>query len=370
MVVQAERITRDINPGDRLVVDGTHGRAHLRPAQAVLDQFRSQIAQAAEAREAYRELVGRPATTRDGHTITLKMNAGVLADLPSLADCGAEGVGLYRTELQFMVRQRMPRRDAQTKLYARILDAANGAEVIFRTLDIGSDKVLPFMRREREANPALGWRAIRVGLDRPRLLGMQIQALIRATAGRSLSIMFPMITEADEYYRARAMVMDEVIRQERLGHPQPAELKVGLMFEVPALLTAPDKLYRMADFVSVGGNDLLQFYFAADRENERVRQRYDTLSIAYLDFLRQIVARCAEHGTRLSYCGEAASLPLDAIALAAIGFRELSMRAVSIGPVKQALLETDLGAARTAIDDARRAGERSARSALAGVAGL
>ena len=364
MVVQADRITRDANPGDRIVVDGDHGRVHLRPEPAVLEHFRGVIVQAAEAREAYRELVARPATTRDGETIALKMNAGVLADLPSLQRSGAEGVGLYRTELQFMVRQRMPRREAQAKLYGGVLDAAKGAEVIFRTLDIGSDKVLPYMRRMREANPALGWRAIRVGLDRPRLFRMQIQALIRGAAGRPLSLMFPMISEAAEFYAARELVEKEIRRLADQGYPAPTQLKVGMMFEVPALLNAPESLYRAADFISVGGNDLLQFYFAADRENERVRLRYDTLNLSFLKFLRQIVERCAETGTRLSFCGEAASRPVDALALAAIGFQELSMRAASIGPVKQALIAADLREIRAAIDAADLAEEPSARQAI------
>ncbi len=364
MVVQADRVTRDANPGDRIVVNGDTGRVHLRPDAAVLEQFRSQITQAAEARQAYRELVGQPATTLDGATVSLKMNAGVLADLPSLATSGADGVGLYRTELQFMIRQRMPRREAQAALYKRVLDAADGAEVIFRTLDIGSDKILPYMRREREANPALGWRAIRVGLDRPRLLAMQIQALIRAAEGRPLSLMFPMITDAREFFAARDLVLSEIDRQEGLGHLRPADLKIGLMFEVPALAHAPSQMFEVADFVSVGGNDLLQFFFAADRENERVRARYDVLSPSFLDFLTGIVRRCAQHETRLSFCGEAAGQPVSAVTLAALGFRELSMRSASIGPVKQAFISVDLADVRAAIADAHRLGLPSAGPAV------
>ncbi|MEM7061303.1 MAG: phosphoenolpyruvate--protein phosphotransferase [Pseudomonadota bacterium] len=365
MVIQADRITRDANLGDVIVVDGDAGRAHLRPDGAVLEHYRGRIAQAVEAREAYRELVGRPATTLDGHTVSLKMNAGVLADLPSLEKSGADGVGLYRTELQFMVRQRMPLRETQTKLYARVMDAANGAEVIFRTLDIGSDKVLPYMRRDREANPALGWRAIRVGLDRPRLFRMQIQSLVKAAAGRSLSLMFPMITEADEFFAARAMVDAEIARLKSLGHASPADVQVGLMFEVPALLHAPDKMYEEADFISVGGNDLAQFFFAADRENDRVSPRYDTLNHSFLSFLEQIVKRSAETKTRISFCGEAAGSPVDALALAALGFRELSMRAAAIGPVKQALIGADLGEVGLLIKKSRDEGHTSVRPYLA-----
>ncbi|MEM1300754.1 MAG: phosphoenolpyruvate--protein phosphotransferase [Pseudomonadota bacterium] len=367
LVVQAERITRDANPGDTLVVDGDLGRVHLRPEAPVLEHLRGRIALAAEAREAFRELVGRPATSRDGHTIALKMNAGVLADLPSLDRSGAEGVGLYRTELQFMVRNRMPLRETQAALYSRVMDAAKGAEVIFRTLDIGSDKVLPYMRREREANPALGWRAIRVGLDRPRLFRMQLQALIRGASGRPLSIMFPMVTEADEYFRARDLVDSEMSRLQALGYTLPASTKVGLMFEVPSLLYAPESLYETADFMSVGGNDLLQFFFAADRENDRVGARYDMLNLSFLSFLEAVVQRCAATQTRLSFCGEAAGSPADALALAAIGFRELSMRPTSIGPVKQALLRVKLEDVRSAIEAAREVGAASARDALQSV---
>ncbi|MEM9141238.1 MAG: putative PEP-binding protein, partial [Pseudomonadota bacterium] len=370
MVVQADRVTRDANPGDSIAVDGDEGRVHLRPDGAVLEHFRGRIIQAAQAREAYRELRDRPAVTRDGVRLALKMNAGVLADLPSLKESGADGVGLYRTELQFMVRQRMPMREAQAALYARILDAADGAEVIFRTLDIGSDKVLPYIRREHEANPAIGWRAIRVGLDRPRLFRMQIQSLVRAAAGRDLTLMFPMVAEAQEFYAARAMVDAEIARLGALGHQPPGQVKVGMMFEVPSLIHAPDALYQAVDFVSVGGNDLLQFYFAADRENDRVNARYDTLNLSFLSFLEDIVTRCAGLGTRLSFCGEAAGRPVDALALAALGFRELSMRSASIGPVKQAMVETDLGDVASAIARARAEGAVSARATVQDVLSL
>ena len=224
------------------------------------------------------------------------------------------------------------------------------------------------MRRKREPNPALGWRAIRVGLDRPLLFRMQVQALIRAAKGRPLSIMFPMIAEASEYFEARAMVEAEVARLARHGHPAPRALKIGLMFEVPSLMHAPDRLFESADFVSVGGNDLLQFYYAADRENERVRRRYDTLNLSFLDFLGQIVARCTGLGTPVCFCGEAAGRPVDALALAAIGFRELSMRSASIGPVKHALINADLDEVRAAIEQARAKGAPAARAELQALA--
>ncbi len=363
-VIQAERITRDANPGDRIVVDGDIGRVDLRPEGSILDAFREKVALAEQAREIYRTLRNKPATTLDGVTVHLKMNAGVLADLPSINPSGAEGVGLYRTELQFMIRRNLPGREAQAKVYSRVLDAAGGREVVFRTLDIGSDKVLPYLRREEEPNPALGWRAIRVGLDRPKLFRMQIQSLVKGAGGRPLSIMFPMVAEADEFRAARGMVEGEVAWLASMGHPRPESLRTGFMLETPSLVYAPDGLFEEADFISVGGNDLMQFFFAADRENERVRTRYDVLNFSFLRMLCQIVKRCDKAGTPLSFCGEAAGLPLEALVLAALGFRELSMRPAAIGPVKRALLSVDLGELRVAMERAERAGAASARAGL------
>ncbi|MEM6676314.1 MAG: phosphoenolpyruvate--protein phosphotransferase [Pseudomonadota bacterium] len=364
MLVGCERITRDANPADTIVVDGDQGRVHLRPEPSVHTAFREKIALERQNRAAYRKLAALPAETTDGTTVRLRMNAGILADLPSLSVSGAEGVGLFRTELQFMIRGSLPGREIQAALYDRVITAAKGQEVIFRTLDIGSDKILPYLRRDPEPNPALGWRAMRVALDRPLLFRMQIQALIRASKGRPLSIMFPMITEAWEYTQAREMVLAEVDRLAARGVTRPEHLRLGLMLETPSLVFAPIDLFEAADFVSVGGNDLLQFFFAADRENERVRRRYDLLNHTALGMLGEIARKCAAAGTSVSYCGEAAGRPLEAIALAAVGFRELSMRPASIGPVKRALRAVDLVAVRGLIEASAADGDPSARMRL------
>jgi phosphotransferase system enzyme I (PtsP) len=363
-VVQVERVTRDANAGDRIIVDGELGRVDLRPEGSILASFREKVVLAEQAREIYRTLRGRPATTADGVTVSLKMNAGVLADLPSIEASGAEGVGLYRTELQFMIRPRLPGREAQANLYRRVMDAARGREVVFRTLDIGSDKIVPYFRREVEPNPAMGWRAIRVGLDRPRLFRMQVQALVRAADGRPFAVMFPMVAEADEFRTARALVEAEVEAMTARGHRRPERLRIGFMLETPSLVWADDRLFVEADFVSVGGNDLMQFFYAADRENEHVRTRYDMLNFSFLRMLREVAARCYRLGTPLSFCGEAAGRPLEALALAAAGFRELSMRPAAIGPVKRALIAADLSEARAVLAEAEGAGATSARPAL------
>jgi len=364
LVINTERITAEALNGDAILVDGDQGIVHLRPEETVARAFRDKIAMQAEAQKRYASLRSLPATATCGTTIALHMNAGLMADLPSLDGSGAEGVGLFRTELQFLVRSKMPQRAELARLYARVMDAAKGKRVAFRTLDIGSDKVLPYMKPQDEPNPAMGWRAVRVGLDKPGVLRMQLQALIRAANGRPLTIMFPLITEMSEFQQARAHVLRELHREKSLGHPVPDQIEIGAMMETPSLAYAPKAFFQLVDFISVGGNDLKQFFFAADRENELVRKRYDTLNLSFLGFLELIVARCAETDTPLSFCGEDAGRPIEALALAAIGFRSLSMRPASVGPVKALLRRVNLDEARTVIDRARADGAENARPHL------
>jgi phosphotransferase system enzyme I (PtsP) len=364
LVVQADSIANEARNGDRILVDGDLGAAHLRPEENVLSAFREKIDMRAEAQQVYESLRDLPAETKDGVQVSLNMNAGLLTDLPSLNSSGAEGVGLYRTELQFLIRTTVPRREQQSALYSRVMDAAGGKKVIFRTLDIGSDKVLPYMKREEEPNPALGWRAIRVSLDRPRILQMQVQSMLRAAKGRPLSVMFPFIAAADEFFEARSVLLAELEREKAAGRPAPATLEIGAMLETPSLAFAPDNMFELADFISIGGNDLKQFFFAADRENERVRRRYGALNASYLKLIAMIVERCAKGGAELSYCGEDAGRPLEALALAAMGLRNLSMRPASIGPVKRMLREVDLTAARAVIDRGLADGEVSLNARL------
>jgi phosphotransferase system enzyme I (PtsP) len=363
LVIRAERITTEALNGDSILVDGDQGLAHLRPDDAVTAAFRDKMAMHAKAQERYTSIRDKPAKTLCGTHITLKMNAGLMADLPSLESSGADGVGLFRTELQFLVRSHMPRRAELSALYGRVMDAAKGRRVVFRTLDIGSDKVLPYMKAADEPNPAMGWRAVRVALEKPGMMRMQLQALIRGAQGRPLSVMFPFVAQYAEFRAARAE-MDKAMERERiLGHPLPSEIELGAMLETPSLAFAPDAFYNEVDFVSVGGNDLKQFFFAADRENERVRRRYDTLDMSYLNFLEGIVFRCATLGTRLSFCGEDAGRPVEAACLSALGFRTLSMRPASVGPVKSILRRSNLGELRDLLQEERARGTQNFRLA-------
>jgi phosphotransferase system enzyme I (PtsP) len=364
LVINAKRIQNEALNGDHVMVDGDQGIVHLRPDDTVVSAFRDKMAMQAKAQERYASIRDTPADTLCGKTIRLDMNAGLMADLPSLENSGAEGVGLFRTELQFLVRSQMPKRNELAALYARVLDAAKGKRVVFRTLDIGSDKVLPYMKAQDEPNPALGWRAIRVGLDKPGVMRMQLQALLRAANGRPLSIMFPFVAQYEEYTAARAEVDKAIAREKKLGHTLPETLEIGAMLETPSLAFACNKFYEEVEFLSIGGNDLKQFFFAADRENERVRRRYDTLNVSFLSFLEDIVNRCATTGTPLSFCGEDAGRPVEALCLAAIGLRSLSMRPASVGPVKHLLRRCNLDDVLKVIHDARDAGDQSVRPAV------
>jgi phosphotransferase system enzyme I (PtsP) len=364
LVINAKRVLTEALNGDQVLVDGDQGIVHLRPEESVAVAFRDKIAMQAQAQARYASIRDMPAETVDGVGIELHMNAGLMADLPSLESSGAEGVGLFRTELQFLTRARVPRRSELASIYGSVMNAAGDKRVVFRTLDIGSDKVLPYMKPQDEPNPAMGWRAIRVGLDKKGVMRMQLQALIRGAAGRPLAIMFPFIAQLDEFKLARQHLLDELDREEKMGHVLPAKIEIGAMLETPSMAFAEDEFFELADFISIGGNDLKQFFFAADRENERVRKRYDTLNPSFLKMLRQIVARCEPAGTPISFCGEDAGRPVEALCLAAIGLRSLSMRPASIGPVKSLLRRTNLAEASNIIDVASRSGAQSVRSAI------
>jgi phosphotransferase system, enzyme I, PtsP len=338
-----------VSEGDPVIVDAETGEAYLRPRADVVKAIQARIDVRRQRQAEFERLRETPAFTRDGVKVTLLMNAGLDVDLESLADTGAEGIGLFRTEFQFMVSEAIPRFNAQTELYSRVMDAAGERPVTFRTLDLGGDKLLPYMEAEREDNPALGWRAIRMGLDRPALLRLQLRALIAAARGRPLRIMFPLVASCDEFRAARAMVDTEIAWALRRGRPAPSRLDVGAMIEAPSLVWHLDALLPMTDFVSVGTNDLMQYLFAADRANPRTADRYDPLSPPALRALETIQRACAETGTPVSVCGEMAGRPLEAFTLVALGYERLSMPPAGIGPVKQMVLSCDREAARRGV---------------------
>jgi phosphotransferase system enzyme I (PtsP) len=357
-----------ISEGDAVIVDAELGEAFLRPRTDVIEAYESRAALRAQKRAEFAKLRDTPAVTRDGCKITLMMNAGLAVDLDNMADTGAEGIGLFRTEFQFMVAEELPRLNAQTMLYEKVMDASGGKPVLFRTLDLGGDKVLPYMEAEREDNPALGWRAVRMGLDRPALLRMQLRALISAARGRDLSVMFPLVATVDEFRQARAYVDLELAWSAKRGRTPPSAIRVGAMIEAPSLLWHLDALLPMTDFVSVGTNDLMQYLFAADRGNPRMAERYDPLSPPALRALKAIRDACAETGTPVSICGELAGRPLEAFALVALGFERLSTPPQGIGPVKRMVLSLDRAAAQRAMAPLLRSSAGSVRGEIESLA--
>ena len=340
-VGEIDNATGIADPGDAIIVDGMAGDVHLRPLPDMEAAYAERVRLRARRQQQYQALRDQPCVTRDGEEITLLINAGLSVDLPHIADTGAAGIGLFRTELQFMVAPNFPRASEQYTLYRAVLDAADDKPVTFRTLDIGGDKVLPYMRNIEEENPALGWRAIRLGLDRPALLRTQLRALLRAAGGRSLKIMFPMIATVAEFDQAKELVERELTHLRRHGHKLPDAVEVGSMVEVPSLLYQLDELLEHADFLSVGSNDLVQFLYAVDRGNPRVSTRFDPLSAPVLRALKDIAERARAHGKPATVCGELASQPIGALALTALGYRSLSLTPSAVGPVKAMLLDLD-----------------------------
>ncbi len=331
-----------VETGDAIIVDGVTGDVHVRPPPDVQSAYGEKARLRARRQEQYAKLRDVPAVTRDGVEIALHMNAGLIVDVPHLHETGARSIGLFRTELQFMLAPRFPRMNEQYLLYKAVFDAVQDRPVTFRTLDIGSDKILPYMATIEEENPALGWRAIRIGLDRPGLLRMQIRAMLKAAGGRDVRIMFPMIANVAEFDAAKAIALRELAHLQRYGHLAPTDVQLGAMVEVPALLWELDTISARADFLSVGSNDLVQYMYAADRDNTRVSKRYDNLSAPVLRALERIADAGQRAGKPVTLCGEMGGRPLEALALLALGYRSLSMSPSSIGPVKAMILAANL----------------------------
>jgi len=340
-----------VSAGDAAIIDALTGEVHLRPSADVVAAYSDKVRFLARRQRQYRALKDVPAVTKDGARVELHMNAGLLVDMSHLRDSGADGVGLFRTELLFMLSSTLPKLERQVESYSAIVGRAGGRPVIFRTLDIGGDKVLHYLRQPQEENPAMGWRAVRMGLDRPALLRTQIRALLRGAAGHELRLMIPMVSAAHEMDEVRALVEKERAIVKNKGHEAAKRVVIGAMIEVPCLLFELDVLMKKVDFVSVGSNDLMQFMYAADRTNARVGSRYDALSPAPLKALKSLVKAARKHDVPLNLCGEMAGNPIDALALIALGFRSLSMAPASIGPIKTMILSLHAGRAAKLLDD-------------------
>jgi phosphotransferase system, enzyme I, PtsP len=351
-VGQAENIVSMSETGDEIILDGTNGTVYLRPTADIEQVYIERVRVSARRRAHYLELRDKPSVTRDGVEVTLLHNSGLVADLPMLNDTGAAGVGLFRTELQFMIASRLPRLKEQVELYTEAIRLCGGRPIVFRLLDIGGDKVIPYLRSEIEDNPAMGFRSLRLALDRPGLLRIQVRSLLQAARGGPLKILVPMVTDAWEFRQARFVIAKEVERLQHLGEPVPSPLEVGAMIEVPSLLWELDQVLPEADFVSIGSNDLVMFLTASDRANPRVSKNYDPIALPRLRALRHIVDMARRYNVPITMCGELAGKPIEALALMSIGMTRLSMAPPAIGPIKEMVLGLELGPIKTSVASA------------------
>ena len=368
VVGRARDIIQQVDSGDLVVVDADSNQVFVRPGDDVLTAFEEGVRHAEDQRERYAELIDQSTETKDGVRIELWINAGLMIDMKHLTEWNADGIGLFRTEIAFMARSKLLGVDEQTRLYKRVMDQADGKPVVFRTLDIGGDKVLPHWGRADGENPAMGWRAIRVSLDRPGLMRQQLRALIRGAGGRELDVMFPMVAEVSEFEAARELLDMELARERANGRTLPAAVRAGVMLEVPSLAFQLPTLLERVDFLSVGSNDLGQFLFAQDRGDVRLADRYDMLSPIVLKFLSGIVTECDVRSVPLSLCGEMASRPLEAMALLGLGFRRISLSPSAMGPVKSMIRELDVLALAKQLPDLLVGPEHSVRDRLREIA--
>lgn len=340
-LARVEDATSIIQPGDTVILDADNANIYVRPSYSV-EQAMEKFIRANERREAqYAALRDLPAVTLDGARISLNVNAGLFVDTASVLQEGVEGIGLYRTELPYMTSSHFPEVEMQRQLYAQMYEQLPGKRIIFRSFDIGGDKKVPYLHAGEEENPAMGWRATRIGLDRPGILRTQFRALIGAAAGQVLHIMFPFIAQLSEFEAAKRLLMQELADAKRKGHGHPTDMKIGVMIEIPSLLWQLPQLMERVDFVSIGSNDLMQFLFACDRGASHMADSYDTLSPILLRVIRQIVEQAKKHDVEVCFCGEMARRPLDALALLGVGIRSISASASAMGPLKAMIRTTD-----------------------------
>ncbi len=324
-----------VKQNEIVIIDGEKGEIFIRPTEDIQNIYSIKMKMSQALKIEYKSIKDKKGITLDGKRIELNMNAGLIMELNQLEESGADGIGLFRTELQFLISETLPRMDEQKNFYRSVLDAAKGKKVIFRTLDIGGDKILPYMTAPKEENPALGWRAIRVALDRPGLLRLQLRALIHASENSELNVMFPMIAEFDELMQAKELLSKEISRMKKFNKLLPKKISVGSMLEIPSLIWQFDILLPEVDFISVGSNDLMQFLFAADRGNSALSDRYSILKPSALKFLKQAVNKCNEYRVPIHICGDISGKFSYVLALLGLGFRSFSLTPADIGPIKK-----------------------------------
>jgi phosphotransferase system, enzyme I, PtsP len=339
-------VRQTVADGDMLLLNVDDRSVIVRPTTAAESAFAAELADRQKKKARYAALRSEPPVTKDGQRLSLMINAGLRDDAGAIQLSGADGIGLFRTEFQFLISATLPQRERQQRFYREVLDAAGDKPVIFRTLDVGGDKALPYLKDQGvvEENPALGWRALRLALDHDGLMKAQARALLEAAAGRTLNVMFPMVSEPWEFDAAKAIFEAQLTYLAGRKKKLPARIRYGAMLEVPALAETLDILLPKLDFLSIGTNDLTQFLFAADRADPRLADRYDWLSPAILRFIRRVVVACKEYGVDVAICGEMGGRSLEAMALIGIGVERLSITPAAVGAIKAMIRSLDRAA--------------------------
>jgi phosphotransferase system enzyme I (PtsP) len=359
-------IRHSVEDGETILVDGDNGSVIIRPNRQLLASFEHRMTLSQKRRAEFAAVKSLPAVTQDGLHVSVMVNAGLAEDAATLGMTGADGIGLFRTEFQFLVSATLPGRERQQRLYTKVLEAAGKRPVVFRTVDIGGDKALPYLTdiHDEAENPAMGWRAVRLSLERSTLMKAQARALIEASGGKVLRVMFPMVSEPWEYEAARAVFEEQVSWARNAHRKLPTRIEYGAMLEVPSLAEMLDQLLPRVDFISIGTNDLTQFLFAADRSDARLAQRYDWLSPAILRFLKRVLDAAREAGVPARVCGEMAGRPLEAMALIGIGAEAFSITPAGVGPVKAMVRSLDASAVRARLDQLLSKPPKDMRKAL------
>jgi phosphotransferase system enzyme I (PtsP) len=359
-------IRHSVEEGETILVDGDNGSIIIRPTRPLLQSFEHRMTLSQKRRAEFAAAKSLPAVTRDGLHISVMVNAGLAEDASALAMTGADGIGLFRTEFQFLVSATLPGRERQQRLYTKVLESAGKRPVVFRTVDIGGDKALPYLAdvHDEAENPAMGWRALRLSLERSTLMRAQARALIEASGGKVLRVMFPMVSEPWEYEEARGLFEEQVEWARKAHRKLPSKIEYGAMLEVPSLAEMLDQLLPRVDFISIGTNDLTQFLFAADRSDPRLAQRYDWLSPAILRFLKRVLDAARAANVPVRVCGEMAGRPLEAMALIGIGAENVSITPGAVGPVKAMVRSLDAAAARSRLEQLLARPPRDMRKAL------
>jgi phosphotransferase system enzyme I (PtsI) len=327
-----------INHNDFIILDGLSGLVYVNPSEEIINRYSAKSASFRQQAEVLKKVKDKPAITADGRQVTLLANISNADDLEMVHDNGGEGVGLFRTEMLFMDRDSFPDEEEQFEFYKKAVLQAKGKPVIIRTIDIGGDKHLSYFNLPAELNPFLGYRAIRISLDQEGLFMVQLKAILRASAFGTVSIMFPMISNVKEIRDAKLILNKAKNELLEAGVPFSADVKVGIMVEIPSAAVTADILAKEVDFFSIGTNDLCQYTLAVDRMNEKITHLYDPFNPGVLRLILNVIEQGREHNIHVGMCGEMASDPLATLLLLGMGLEEFSMSAASIPAIKNIII--------------------------------